>query len=152
MRKDGPAILLVDNNRNDVEITIRAFRQAGFENPIFTVHDKPEAIRFLHGDGKYADRSSYPLPRLVLLDHKTPGEEWQITKWVRNDRKFKDLPIAVLTGSQDPTDEKKALKMGVNAYHLKPQDFDEFVALIRRIAEFWLPGGGLRNPSDKFPF
>ena len=141
MTPNQPAFLLVDGDSNDRDLTFEAFRRAGFENPIFAVDNKPDALRYLRGEGEYADRSRFPLPRLVLVDHKTPGEDWMILKWVRNEPNFAHLPVAILTGSINPADQKKAEEMGASAYHLKPQTFEELVSLIRRIAEFWVRDG-----------
>ena len=141
MTTKGPAVLLVDDQPDDIELTFEAFRRAGFENPIFTVGTKQDAIDYLRGDREFADRSRFPMPHLILLDHKVPGEEWQILKWVRAQPRLQNIPIAILTRSIDPADQKRAEEMGVNSYHIKPQAFDELCALIKRIAEFWLPVG-----------
>jgi CheY-like chemotaxis protein len=138
---DGPAILLVDDDPDDVELTCHAFRRAGFENRIVALRTKDAAFDYLRGTGQYADRASFPLPHLVLLDHKTPDGEWQFVEWVRTQPGFRKLPVAILTGSENPQDEKKAVELGVNAYHRKPYGFENLVELIQRIAEFWLPFG-----------
>ena len=145
MTTDGPAVLLVEDDPNDIEITTLAFRNAGFQNPVFVVHENQDAIRYLRGDGEYADRARFPLPRLVLLDHKIPGDEWEVLKWVRARPNLSSLPIVVLTGSENPADQKRAEEMGANAFHIKPHSFNDLVALIHRIAEFWLMGGGIRG-------
>jgi DNA-binding response OmpR family regulator len=134
-------VLLVDGDRNDTELTFQAFRRAGFDNRIFAVHTKSDAMSFLRGEGEYADRSRFPMPHLILLDHKTPGEDWVILKWVRSHPRWNNLPVAILTGSINPADQKKAEEMGANAYHVKPQAFNDLSELIRRIGEFWLPRG-----------
>ena len=138
---NDPAILLVDDDPNDTDLTSHAFRKAGFENRIFVVRNKEAAFDYLRGEGQYADRSSFPLPHLLLLDHKTPNGEWDVLEWIRAQPGLRKLPVAILTGSENPQDEKKAVEMGANAYHRKPYGFENLVELIRRIAEFWLPLG-----------
>jgi CheY-like chemotaxis protein len=138
MSPNARAVLLVDGDCNESELTLQAFRRAGFDNPIFTVHTKSDAVSYLRGEREYRDRFSFPMPHLILLDHETPGEDWLILKWVRSHPRWNNLPIAILTGSINPADPKKAQEMGANAYHLKPQASGDLVELIQRIAEFWL--------------
>lgn len=143
----GPAILLVDDDPDDVELTSHAFRRAGFENRIFVVRTKGAAKDYLRGEGQYADRASFPLPHLVLLDHKTKDGEWDFMEWVRMQPEFTKLIVAILTGSENPRDEQKAIELGVNAYHIKPYGFENLVEVIRRIVEFWLPVAGILRPK-----
>src|SRR5690349_9391782 len=80
----GRAVLLVEDNRNDAMFFHRAFRAAGFENPLYIVHGADEAIRYLHGEGQYANRAGHPLPHLVVIDtslHGTSG--FEVLKWMR---------------------------------------------------------------------
>jgi CheY-like chemotaxis protein len=132
------AILVVDDSQDDAELITRAFRRAGFDNPLHTVGHTAEALEYLKGQGRYADRGRFPLPRLMLLDHAMPGDGYQLLEWVRHQGNLRRLAVVVFSGSENPDHEKTARDLGANAYHIKPQDFAGLTQTIRRIGEFWL--------------
>ena len=134
-------VLVVDDSGEDVNLIRVAFRKAGFNNPVQAVCGSEEALQFLKGESDYADRMKFTFPHLIILDHRMPGDALDVIRWVRGRPDSPLLPIVVFTGSTNPTYEQEAYDSGANAYHIKPQTFEEFVAVIKRIAEFWLMGG-----------
>jgi CheY-like chemotaxis protein len=136
-------VLVVDDSGEDVNLIRVAFRESGFNNAIQAVSDAETALQFLKGEGDYANRAKFPFPRLIILDHRMPGDVLDVILWVRRRSDLQFLPVVVFTGSANPNYEKEARDAGANAYHIKPQNFQEFVAVIKRIAEFWLVGGAV---------
>ena len=149
MIKGERAILVVEDSGNDAALIGAAFRKAGFEERLLTVQQPGEAIRYLKGEEQYADRAKFPFPHLILLDHKMPGDGWEIIEWIRQRPELNYLPVVVFSGSDDPNHQKKACDLGANAYHVKPQGFEEFTATLKRIGEFWLRGGGCKTPGGQ---
>ena len=140
---------MVEDSGNDAALIRVAFRKAGFEERFQTVGRPGEALRYLKGEGEYADRAKFPFPDLILLDHKMPGDGWEVIEWVRAQPKLELLPVVVFSGSDDPNHQKKALELGANAYHVKPQSFERFTATVKRICEFWLRGhSGARTGGE----
>jgi len=135
-------VLVVDDSGEDVNLIRVAFRESGFNNAIQAVSD-PETLQFLKGEGDYANRANFSFPRLIILDHRMPGDALDVIRWVRRRSDLQFLPVVVFTGSENPNYEKEARDAGANAFHIKPQNFQEFVAVIKRIAEFWLVGGAV---------
>jgi CheY-like chemotaxis protein len=134
-------VLVVDDSGEDINLIRVAFQKSGFINPVQGVRDTDEALQFLKGEGEYAERAKFPFPHLIILDHRMPGDALDVIRWVRQRPDSRPLPIVVFTGSTNPDYEQEAYDAGANAYHIKPQTFEEFVAVIKRIAEFWLMGG-----------
>ncbi len=141
--KTGRAILIVDDDATEAMLIARAFRKAGLENPTHTVLDADEAKNYLKGNGKYADREQFPMPGLVLLDQSLPGAaEWEVLRWIRAEPALKTTAVVVFSGSENPQHMTGAIELGANAYQVKPQDSDEYQAVLKRVAEQWLPEGG----------
>ena|SRR6266704_6555443 len=134
-------VLVVDDSGEDINLIGMAFQKSGFNHPVQAVSDSEEALQFLKGEGDYADRAKFPFPHLIILDHQMPGDALDVVRWVRRRPDSTLLPIVVFTGSTNPNYEREAYDAGANAYHIKPQTFEEFVAVVKRIAEFWLMGG-----------
>jgi CheY-like chemotaxis protein len=135
------AVLVVDDSSEDVNLIRLAFQKSGFSNAIQAVGDSEAALQFLKGEGDYADRGKFPIPRLIVLDHQLPGDALEVVRWVRRQPALKFIRVVVFSRSPNPSCEKEAYDAGANAYHVKPQEFGEFVAVIKKIGEFWLMGG-----------
>jgi CheY-like chemotaxis protein len=136
--KDTPTVLVVDDNSTDALLIARAFSES-LSCTLSAVTSSIEALKYLQHENPYSDPLDYPTPDLVTLDSKMPQSgKWDVLLWIRQQPELKTLPVVILCGSADPTDEKLALDLGANAYHLKPQDFDEFLSVIDRIAQRWL--------------
>lgn len=138
--KEKPAhILLVEDNRMDVELTLDAFREARLLN---TVHVSPtgqDALDYLFGRGPYADREAHPMPNLVLLDLKLPGVDgFDVLREVKSTPILKRLPVIILTSSREEGDRALGYDIGANSYIVKPVSFAGFLDVIRQIEGYWI--------------
>ena len=132
-------ILLVEDNRMDVELTLDAFQEVRLMNPVQVAPNGQEALDYLFGRGKYADRETYPLPRLILLDLKLPGiDGFEVLRQVKSTPVLKRLPIIILTSSKDEGDRILSYDSGANSYLVKPVSFEGFLNVIRQIKGYWL--------------
>lgn len=128
-------ILLVEDNEDDVFALKRAFRQEKIANPLFVVTDGQQALDYLSGTGKYADRESYPMPAIVFLDLKLPFVSgFDILAWIRHQPELGSLTVVVLTSSDETRDHEKARALGARSYIVKPscpEDLRIFLQSIR---------------------
>ncbi len=133
------AILLAEDNENDILLMRRAFKQAAIPNPLFVVRDGQEAIDYLAGNGKYAERAAHPLPRLLLLDLRMPWMDgFDVLAWLRTQPRFNNLPVIVLTSSKLQADIDRSLDLGVYDYRVKPQSYEDLVRLLSDVRTCWL--------------
>lgn len=142
-------VLLVENDEDDIFFMQRAWKQAQMVNPLQVVRDGQQALDYLDGVGKYADRMEYPLPCLVLLDWKLPylmGLE--VLKCIRSHPHFKTLLVVVLTSSGQFSDIDRAYRLGANAYLEKPTNERKLLDLVNLIKAFWL--NAIRLPPGQF--
>ena len=134
-----PCILLVEDNPMDRELTKVALREAGLNIPIHMVQNGTEALEYLFGNKQYADRRTYPLPALVLLDLKLPGVSgFEVLRKIKETPVLKRLIVAVLTSSKEEKDRISSYDAGANSYLVKPVSFDGFVRMVRQVADYWL--------------
>jgi CheY-like chemotaxis protein len=132
-----PVILLVDDNPHDVVLIRLAFRKVGIIDSIQLVKDGGEAIRYINGEGLYADRRLYPPPTLLLLDLKMPGANgFEVLKWIRSHEAFESLVIVVMSGSRDDGDIQRAYKLGANSYLVKPTKFEDLVRMMESLKDY----------------
>ena len=132
-------ILLVEDNRMDVELTLDAFREAKLLNTIHVASNGQEALDYLFGHGKFADRSAFPMPNLVLLDLKLPGiDGFEVLRQVKSTPILKRLPVVILTSSKEEGDRALSYDHGANSYLVKPVSFDGFLDVVRQIEGYWL--------------
>jgi CheY-like chemotaxis protein len=145
----GPAILLVDDNPHDVVLLRLAFRRVGIIDPIKLVNDGAEAVRYLKGEGSYADRHAYPEPTLMLLDLKMPQTSgFDVLHWVREQPAFKKLIVIVLTGSNDSEDVERAYRLGADSFLVKPTKFSDLVTMTQALKSYCsLVSNGARTPA-----
>lgn len=138
MQQNAP-ILVVEDNENDSTLIRRTLTNAGIPNPRHFVETGEDAINYLAGVGRYADRKKYRLPGLVLLDLKLPGMDGlEVLKWIRGHRHFGDLRVVVLTVSSEIRDVQKAYRLGANSFLVKPLEFENARALFSSIgAQLW---------------
>src|SRR5438876_2268173 len=135
----NPAILLIDDEENDVTFTTIALEKAGVTCPVHVAKNGREALDYLSGHGKFADRDRYPLPYLVLLDLKLPfvmGSE--VLKWIRARPEFDCTIVLVLTSSQQPDDIRTAYHLRANAYLVKPSGLEKLMPMLKAVKDFWL--------------
>ena len=138
--KEKPAhILLVEDTRMDVELTLDAFREARLLN---TVHVSPtgqDALDYLFGRDAYADRDAHPMPNLVLLDLKLPGMDgFEVLREVKSTPILKRLPVIILTSSREEGDRALGYDRGANSYIVKPVSVAGFLDVIRQIEGYWI--------------
>ncbi|AEG94212.1 response regulator [Ramlibacter tataouinensis] len=135
----APAILLVEDNPDDVLLIRRAFRRSGITTPLSVVGDGDAAVAYLAGEGPYADRSLHPLPRLVLLDLKLPCRSGlEVLAWIRGRPAFSGLVVVVLTSSSESRDLERAYALGVNSFLVKPVEFDRLLDMVKTLDLYWL--------------
>jgi len=136
---DCEVILLAEDNENHILLIRRAFEQAGLVNPLYVVSDGEEAVAYLKGQGKYANREEYPLPCLLLLDLKMPRKDgFEVLEWLRQQPTFSSLRVVVLTTSEELRDVNRAYRLGANSFLTKPVDFRDFVQLSSAIKGYWI--------------
>jgi CheY-like chemotaxis protein len=141
-------ILLVEDDSNDVFFMRLAMEKAAIPNSLQVVRDGKEALAFLRGIGKYADRQTYPLPCLILLDLRLPHMSgFEVLKWLRERAEFQMLIVIVLTSSNQDCDVEAAYRLGANAYLVKPANPGELFEKVKAIKDFWLCAGLLPPES-----
>ena len=131
-------ILLVEDSPEDFEATRRALHKSGLRNPIYRCSDGDEALDFLHRRGEFADPATAPRPGIILLDLNLPGTDGrEVLADIKQDERLKQIPVIVLTTSNDDRDVEACYKSGANSYIQKPVDMDGFIKAIERINDFW---------------
>lgn len=135
---DEFAILLVEDDLNDIFLVKRAFKRAEIPNQLQVVTDGEEAIHYLQGEGKYADRKLYPLPRLVVMDINMPRRTgFEVLEWIKSDGILKRIPVIIVSASDQPAHINRAYELGANAYMVKPVDFLSVEHLFQSITHYW---------------
>lgn len=132
-------ILLVEDNRDDEELTIMAFEQSGINSEVEVVRDGAEALDYLFGTGTYAQRDISPKPTVILLDLKLPKVSGlEVLRRLRKDERTQFLPVVILTTSKDDQDIINSYKLGCNSYVRKPVNFTEFLRATQQLGLYWL--------------
>src|SRR5687768_496719 len=132
-------ILLAEDDPEHAEQARRAFKKYCFVNPIFIVSDGTEVLSYLLGEGKYVDREEYPLPTLLLLDLRMQRMHgFDVIRWIRAHPDFRNLPIVVLSTSDELREVNQAYSMGATSFMLKPLEFVEFVNVSAVLPHRWL--------------
>ena len=136
---DNISVLLVEDNDDDAELTLRVFRQYHFANHIHVVRDGAEALDCLFGTGSYAERSPCGQTKLILLDLKLPKVDGlEVLRRCKSDDRTKSIPVVMLTSSREEQDVIKSYELGVNSYIVKPVDFHQFVEAVKQLNVYWL--------------
>ncbi|MDB6127488.1 MAG: two-component system response regulator [Verrucomicrobia bacterium] len=142
-------ILLAEDNPNDVELIVTALKEARLANEIVIANDGAQALDFLYRRGDHAGRTTAQ-PAVILLDLKMPKVDGgEVLRQIRSDPNLKELPVVVLTSSREESDLLQSYEHGVNAYVVKPVDFEEFTSAVAKLGFFWALLNEL--PPEKVP-
>jgi CheY-like chemotaxis protein len=143
-----PVILLVDDNPHDVVLIRLAFRRVGIIDTIQLVKDGTEAMRYIRGEGAYADRVQFPIPTLILLDLKMPQTSgFDVLQWIREQPDLSNVVVVVMSGSKNDKDIDRAYLLGANSYLVKPTRFEEMVKMMETLKDYtaWRKNGKAAN-------
>ena len=141
-------ILLVEDNPDDVKLTVHAFKKCGIINPLTIVHDGVAALDYLFGTGAHAGRDPADLPTVMLLDLKLPKVDGlEVLRRLRADSRTHRLPVVILTSSKEDQDIIASYDLGANSYVRKPVDYDQFLDAVHQLGLYWL----LLNESPPRP-
>lgn len=132
-------ILLVEDNPDDVKLTLRALRKSNIKNEVVIAEDGVKALDYLFGTGEYAGRKSCTMPQVILLDLNMPRMGGiEVLQRIRSDERTKLLPVVVLTTSTEDADRVESYCLGANSYVRKPVDFNQFAVAVQQLGLYWL--------------
>jgi two-component system response regulator len=132
-------ILLVEDNPNDVELTLRALKKHNITNKVHVVKDGAEALEYIFAKGAYASRDINHSPRVILLDLKLPKVDGlEVLRQIKSNERTKLIPVVVLTSSKEERDLVESYRLGANSYITKPVDFESFVKAVSELGLYWL--------------
>lgn len=136
---DEVEILLVEDDPVDVDLTLRALTKGNLANRVHVVYDGESALDFIFAKGAYENRNFHAKPRVVFLDLKLPKVNGlEVLDRIKSDMRTKDIPVVVLTSSQEERDVVESYRLGVNSYIVKPVDFESFMKAISDTGFYWL--------------
>src|SRR5580698_796318 len=131
------SLLLVEDNPNDVELTLSALKEANLANEVIVANDGEQALDYLFRRGRHAERKTGQ-PGVILLDLKMPKVDGhEVLKQIRSDPELRLIPVVILTSSREERDLFQSYDNGANSYVVKPVDFDEFITAISKLGVFW---------------
>lgn len=134
-----PIILLVEDNADDEELTVRAFKKSNVANQVVVVRDGIEALDWLFAEGSYTGRDISIEPQIILLDLKLPRlDGLEVLRRIRADERTAVLPVIIMTSSKEEEDVMKSYQLGANSYVRKPVAFDRFVEAVKSLGLYWL--------------
>lgn len=140
-------LLIAEDDSDDVDLLRRVLLQTGTCNPVHVVQDGEEAIDYLSGKGKFADRNVFPLPRLMILDINMPRRSGlEVLEWLQTNLPGQTVPALVLTSSNAPKDIEQAFRWGAHGYFVKPMTLEELQTMFQRIHDYWILS---RTPEQK---
>lgn len=132
-------ILIIEDNPNDAELTLRALRKQNLANNVVHLHDGVEALDFLFGKGKYVSRTVSNVPKVILLDLKMPKiNGLEVLEKIKADPLTRAIPVVILTSSAEDPDIKKAYDLGANSYIVKPVEFNKFSQTVADLGLYWM--------------
>jgi len=132
-------ILLVEDNPDDVDLTLRSLKKHNISNEVVVTRDGAEALDYLFATGAYADRNRNIMPAVILLDLKLPKiDGLEVLRRLRADERTQLLPVVILTSSKEEQDMLNGYKLGANSYVRKPVDFNQFSDAVKQLGLYWL--------------
>jgi CheY-like chemotaxis protein len=132
-------ILLVEDSKDDLDMTLRALRKANLTNHIHVARDGEEAVEFIFCQGAHAGRTFENPPKVILLDLKLPKiDGMEVLKRIKSDERTKMIPVVILTSSKEQRDVVESYNLGVNSYIVKPVNFGGFATAIQEVGMYWL--------------
>jgi len=139
MKMKDKVILLVEDNPDDEELTIRTLKKHHIMNEVVVAHDGSEALDYLFCEGKYAGRKTHDFPVVIMLDIKLPKiNGLEVLRRIRGDKRTRFLPVVILTSSDEERDLMESYELGANSYVRKPVNFLEFQNAVQNLALYWL--------------
>jgi len=139
MGKGIVEILLVEDNPDDVELTLHALKRQNVTNHMEVMRDGAEALEFIFCTGAHADRSIENSPKLILLDLRLPKVDGlEVLRRIKEDPRTRRIPVTVLSSSREEPDIAKCYELGVNSYIIKPVDWEQFTEAVRQLGLYWL--------------
>ena len=136
---DSIDILLVEDNPQDAELTVRALKKRNLANRLFVVEDGAEALDFVFCRGRYAERDITHPPKVILLDVKLPKlNGLEVLRAIKTDKRTRPIPVVMVTSSREDPDIKSAYDLGANSYVVKPVEFDAFTEVMSHLGFYWL--------------
>jgi two-component system response regulator len=139
-------ILLVEDNPQDAELTIRAFKRHNLANRLLVVEDGAKALDFVFCRGQYADRQMVHPPKVILLDVRLPKlNGLEVLREIKADPRTRSIPVVMVTSSREDPDVMAAYELGANSYVIKPVEFDAFVDAMSNLGLYWLLANQAQN-------
>ena len=136
---DNSIILLVEDNPDDEELTLRALKKNNIKNEVIVARDGQEALDYLFASGKYENRDPTKTPQVILLDLKLPKVDgFEVLRKMRADQRTRLLPVVILTSSNEEQDRINGYGLGANSYVRKPVEFGSFIEAVRQLGLYWL--------------
>jgi len=134
----GQPILMVEDNPEDYEATVRALGSSGVANRIIHCEDGDDALDYLFRRGRFADPHTSPWPGVILLDLNMPGTDGrEVLAQIKQDQRLRPIPVIILTTSSDERDINDCYRMGANSYVQKPVNLSGFIHAIQRLHDYW---------------
>lgn len=138
MNKHEIEILLVEDNMGDAELTIRALKRRKLANRLVHLENGADALDYIFAEGIYSERNMENIPRVILLDLNMPKVGGlEVLRRLKADDRTNEIPVIVLTSSNEDPDIKTCYKLGVNSYVVKPVDFDSFAKVVGQLGMYW---------------
>ena len=138
MKKSHPTILVIDDSEDDQFLIKYTFKKIGVTDPIHLLSDGAEAIAYMMGEGKYADRAKFAYPTFIMTDLKMPMDGFAVLEFLKGNPEWAVIPTVVLSASRDPDDIKKSYMLGASSYHVKPNTTEELRRQLRILHEYWM--------------
>jgi CheY-like chemotaxis protein len=139
MKKGTPTILVVEDDSNDQFMLMRGFKKIGVTTPIHVVNNGLEAISYMMGEGKFANRAEFAYPTFIMTDLKMPGADgFAVLEFLKGNPEWAVIPTIVFSASSDLDDIKKAYMLGASSYHIKPGSPDDLAHQIQVLHAYWI--------------